>query len=269
METSLKISIITVVRNGEQHIEQTINSIISQTYTNIEYIIIDGNSKDRTVEIIKKYNQYLTYWISEPDKGIFDAMNKGVQAATGEWIVFINADDFLVNNDIVSQVVPYLLNSNSLINYGQILYIEADESETLHGFEWNKIKQKFRYFGMVIPHQATFHSKQLFDNRQFNTKLKVAADYDLLLSYLSKNDAEYLPMIISKMRGGGFSSTVSPLKIIEENTKAQMANSRNSVFFVLRISVNAALFLIYFYLSSFFGTNIKSRIVTKLKIFFN
>src|SRR5688572_26809863 len=100
MPTSPKVSIITAVYNGDLYLEQTIQSVLAQTYANIEYIVIDGGSKDGTVAILKKYASKLAYWVSEPDKGIYDAWNKGVQAATGEWIAFLGADDLLFPDTI-------------------------------------------------------------------------------------------------------------------------------------------------------------------------
>jgi len=100
-----KVTVVTVTYNAEQYLEQTIKSVIEQDYSNIEYIIIDGGSTDRTLEIIKKYEKYLAYWVSEPDDGIFYAMNKGIEVATGDWINFLNAGDTYVNKNILSKVI--------------------------------------------------------------------------------------------------------------------------------------------------------------------
>ena len=100
-----KVTIVTVTYNAEEYLEQTIKSVIKQDYPNIEYIIIDGASSDRTVEIIKEYQKYISYWTSEPDSGIYDAMNKGIDIATGEWINFMNAGDSFVEKNTISKVV--------------------------------------------------------------------------------------------------------------------------------------------------------------------
>ena len=102
------ISVVTVVYNGEKTLEQTILSVVNQTYNNVEYIIIDGGSKDNTLDIIKKYEDKIDYWQSEPDKGIYDAMNKGIKLATGEFIYILGCDDFLIDKDIFENIKIYL-----------------------------------------------------------------------------------------------------------------------------------------------------------------
>lgn len=104
----VKISVITVCYNAVDTLEKTIQSVLEQTYHNIEYIIIDGGSTDGTVEIIHRYVDYLAYWVSEPDRGIYDAMNKGIERATGEWVNFMNAGDYFYNYDVISNVFKVL-----------------------------------------------------------------------------------------------------------------------------------------------------------------
>lgn len=224
MSTIPKISIITVVRNGEKHIEHTIQSIIEQSYTSIEYIIIDGNSTDNTVNIIKKYNEKITYWVSEEDEGIYDAMNKGVKSSSGDWLLFINSDDFLINNTVIEEAASYLKNSKSLIVYGNAVIIYNLESESIQGAEWNILKYKFRNIRMNLSHQATFHSRKLFINQLFDTSFKIAGDYNLLLSYLKDHDADYIPLTIAKRRAIGISATVGTIKLLMETRKAQINN---------------------------------------------
>jgi glycosyltransferase involved in cell wall biosynthesis len=218
------ISIITVVRNGEAFIEHTIQSIVEQTYRNVEYIIIDGNSTDQTVPIIKKYADKIKYWISEKDNGIYDAMNKGIKAATGDWLLFINADDFLVNNTIIEEVAPFLAKSKSQVVYGDVLLVYPVGPEKLKGAEWNKVKNHFRNIRMNLSHQGIFHSRALFKNRLYDTTFKITADYDLLLGYLKDNDPEYLPLTIAKMRATGVSATSSDIQLLKEIRRAQLNN---------------------------------------------
>lgn len=169
-----KLSIITVVRNGEKTIERSIQSVISQLTSEIEYIIIDGNSTDSTIEIIKKHQDYITFWQSEPDKNIADAFNKGISNATGEYVIFLNADDWFTNNSL-----GYFLSlkSNADIIHGNIVYYDG-------------IKEKFGRIGndkelineMTINHPATFMKLALINELGgFNTSLKIAIDYDLIL----------------------------------------------------------------------------------------
>ena len=199
------ISVITVVRNGESHIEQTITSIVNQTYKHLEYIIIDGNSTDKTVEIIKKYDDKISYWVSEKDGGIYDAMNKGIQKATGSWLLFINADDFLLDNDTLSEVAPYLSQTDSLVAYGDVAIIYASGTEIVRGDEWHNLKDYFLNVRMNISHQGEFHAAKLFENRLYDTQFKIVADYDILLSYLKYHDAFHIPLTVAKMRAIGVS----------------------------------------------------------------
>lgn len=219
-----KISIITVVRNGEQYIESAIKSIISQTYENIEYIVIDGKSSDGTVEIIKEFEDCITHWISEPDKGIYDAMNKGVRFSTGEWILFINSDDYLLNDHVIEQAVPFLNKCTNLIAYGQVqISFSAGEDKT-SGDEWDKLKYRFRNVAMCFPHQGTFHSKRLFDQGLFDNSFKIAGDYDLLLRHLKNNDATFIPVLIAKMRAVGISNNAGKLLLLRETRRVQVKN---------------------------------------------
>lgn len=267
MNSHTKISIITVVRNGENHIEQTINSIINQTYNNIEYIIIDGGSTDNTKNIIRKYNERIDYWISEPDNGIYDAMNKGILASTGNWIIFINSDDFLANNNIINDSIPFLIESKNLVVYGKLSYILPSSEEIILGNEWEKIKTDFRYKSMIgISHQATFHSKELFRKSLYDTRYKLAADYDLLLNHLKTNEASFIPFIIAKMRFGGL-SIQNYVGVFNELCHIYIKNSNYRIFF-------SKYWLSYFiktyshYISNkIFGPNLKTRIINSFTKF--
>jgi glycosyltransferase involved in cell wall biosynthesis len=239
-----KISVITVVRNGESHLEQTITSIVDQNYKNLEYIIIDGNSTDRTVEIIKKYEDRIAYWVSEKDGGIYDAMNKGIKKATGDWLLFINADDFLFDNDTLTNAAAYLQRSNSLVAYGNVIIIYATGSEIVRGEDWKNLKNYFLNVRMNISHQGVFHSAKLFENRLYDTQFKIVADYDLLLSYLKDHDAFHIPLTVAKMRATGVSSTSGNNKILREIRKAQQKNKMYAIlpsfkwiFYAVKISL--------------------------------
>lgn len=224
MTVNPKISIITVVRNGKSHIEETINSVLNQSYQNVEYIIIDGNSTDGTIEIIEKYSNRLAYWISERDTGIYDAMNKGVKASSGDWLLFINADDSIVHDRVIEEVVPFLNRANTLIAYGQIRFIFSEENDKLYGEEWNLVKNKFRHIANCIPHQATFHHKSLFENELFDSSFQIAGDYDFLLRHLKNNEATFIPILVAKMRADGISFSASKIKLLKDTRKAQLKN---------------------------------------------
>ncbi|MGJ0373065.1 glycosyltransferase [Aliarcobacter cryaerophilus] len=176
-----KITVVTVTYNAEQYLEQTIKSVIEQDYPNIEYIIIDGASTDGTIDIIKKYEKHLSYWISEPDSGIYDAMNKGIDVATGEWIQFLNAGDTLIHNQTINIVSKYLIDTNDLV----------------HGKMWrNKPYRKLTepycnihspLDGCFIWHPTLFAKLSIMKKHKYNTYFKIAGDYDFFLTALKEN----------------------------------------------------------------------------------
>ena len=180
-----KISIITVSYNAADTIEQTISSVVNQTYENIEYIIIDGGSTDGTVDIIRKYEDRIAYWVSEPDKGIYDAMNKGIDVATGYYIYFLGADDAILNINTFSGIADDILSSYAdFYSYG--IYVVN-----------NKCRQK--YYGNshargkkdvvdMVPHQGVIIKTKIMKKYRFDTKYRIAADYKLFLQcYSNKN----------------------------------------------------------------------------------
>jgi glycosyltransferase involved in cell wall biosynthesis len=171
------VSIVTVVFNGERHLEETILSIVNQTYNNIEYIIIDGGSTDGTIDIIKKYKGAIDYWKSETDKGIYDAMNKGVVFANGDWLNFMNAGDSFSSENGVKNFMKYKDTQQSLI-YSDILLI-SDQGEE------NKIIQhefKKYMFYRNICHQSIFYNyKKLRTMFFYDLSYQISSDFDLLL----------------------------------------------------------------------------------------
>jgi len=176
-----KISVITVVYNNVSEIEETILSVINQDYINKEYIIIDGGSTDGTVEIIKKYESYINYWVSEPDNGIYFAMNKGIEIATGEWINFMNSGDYFVCKETLSNVFAKfsftkygVIYGNTVIKRnGLLLKIKADSID--------KISIK-----MPLSHQSLFVKRFLIKSNKFNTFYKYAADYEMIFKLYKK-----------------------------------------------------------------------------------
>ena len=161
------ISIITVSFNAEKTIESTILSVINQTYPNIEYIIIDGGSTDNTIEIIKKYEHRISYWTSEPDKGIYDAMNKGVKIATGKWINFMNSGDTFYNNNIISRIF------NKIDDYNQYSAIYGD-TEFIFSNKNKIVTRKATKLYKIMPscHQSIFCLSEKLKMHNFNLKYK-------------------------------------------------------------------------------------------------
>lgn len=169
------ISVITVCYNAANNLEETMLSVLNQTYSNIEYIIIDGGSGDGTVDIIKKYADRLAYWVSESDSGIYDAMNKGISKANGNWLNFMNAGDMFINNGVLSKCFESNFYDNVDVLYGDVVYKYKFGKRTV---EAGNIQQIINH--MVFSHQSTFVRKQIMKDG-FNLQWRLAADYNFLL----------------------------------------------------------------------------------------
>lgn len=190
MKELIKISIITVSYNAVQTIEQTISSVVNQTYQNIEYIIIDGGSIDGTIDVIKKYEDKIAYWISEPDEGIYDAMNKGVKVATGDYIQFIGADDCLVNDIVIEKVVKNIIDTKAdIYSYGVLGVDEKSKKEIYKG---NKHARKHLYSYKMVPHNGIFVKRDVQLHNFFDTNYKISADYKCFLEWLRLPDIKIL-----------------------------------------------------------------------------
>jgi glycosyltransferase involved in cell wall biosynthesis len=212
MTQKIEISVITAVFNGEKFVEESIKSIIGQKNDNIEYIIIDGGSTDNTVEIIKKYADKIDYFISEPDNGIYDAWNKGVKQAKGDWIMFIGCDDFLVDNalQVFSQFIKNADDKTEYISSRRQMIDENNKKIRVIGWEWEwPLFLKF----MTVAHTASLHSKKLFEKYgYFDTKYKIVGDYEFLLRPREKLKAQYFDFISVVMREGGTSDTMIAIR---------------------------------------------------------
>lgn len=188
------ISIITVVYNAYSTLEATIKSVVSQKKELFEYWIIDGGSTDGSVEIIQKYEHQLAGWVSEPDRGIYDAMNKGIDRAQGDWIYFLGADD-LMTEGILSKVSPYL-QANFSVVYGDVKF---NSGHLMHSHLDIRC-----ILDNTLHHQSAFYHRRLFDGFRYNQKFSVYADYELTLRmYVQKQPALYVPYIISIFMIGG------------------------------------------------------------------
>lgn len=204
MNNSLKISIITVVYNSISTIENTILSVINQSYKNIEYIVIDGGSTDGTIDVINKYSDKISYWVSESDEGIYDAMNKGALKATGNYIQYLNSSDRLFNNSIIETIVKYIIDKTPDIVYGDIIMEKKFGCFHMIPKELNEFKNCFPLY-----HPSLLVKASLIKKYKFDIKYKIAADFDLLRR-LYYNDAsfKYIPVIFTLFEGyNGVSST--------------------------------------------------------------
>ncbi len=196
-----KISIITVSLNAVKTIEQTIRSVINQSYKNIEYIIIDGGSTDGTVDIIKKYEDRIDHWLSKSDAGIYDAMNKGTQLATGDWVNYMNAGDRFYCNTVLEDLFKQRLDEETSVVYGNsenILnyYSYLEEAKPLSHL-WK---------GMCFPHQSMFVTANIAKEIPYNTKFKFGADFNFIYTlYKIQKVFLYKPICIVNFRRGGVS----------------------------------------------------------------
>lgn len=208
------VSLITVSYNSEKTISDTIESILEQTYENIEYIIVDGLSSDSTVSIAKSYTSmfkdkgYSFLIISEKDCGLYDAMNKGIRISTGQIVGILNSDDFYVNKFVIEKVVIKMVSENADCLYADLLYVDESNLEKVVR-KWKANKGDFR-FGWNPPHPTTFISKETYNKfGLYKTEYKISSDYDLLYRIIHKGKVKtsYLEEYIVKMRTGGKSTS--------------------------------------------------------------
>lgn len=201
------LSVITVVLNCVGTIERTIKSIIEQECNNVEYIIIDGGSTDGTLDIIKKYEDNVSYWISEPDEGIYDAMNKGINVSTGKWIAFMNGNDWYEPNTFI-KLSEILENSISDIIYGKVNKIENGKKRGYIGIS-EKVDYEEIHIRNLYCHQGLFIRRDLFDViGLYDCKYKILADYDWNLKAHAKGfNPKFLDLCVANFTMGGISST--------------------------------------------------------------
>lgn len=228
----MKISIITVCYNSATTIEKTILSVASQTYPNIEYIIVDGNSKDDTLSIIKKHEDKIFKWVSEPDKGLYDAMNKGVALATGDFIGILNSDDTFHSNDVIEKIADFHKKNNVDASVGNILQ-HKDNGKIIRLYSskyWNPEKLTI---GFMPPHPSIFFKKELFNKYGvYDLGFKIGGDYELITRFFLKNKInwKYSGITTTAMLVGGLSSSgTSSYKLITK--EIQKALSMNGILF--------------------------------------
>lgn len=209
----MKVTVVTAVLNDAGHIEQTILSVISQTDIEIEYIIIDGGSKDGTLELIGKYKDKISLLISEPDRGVYDAMNKGIKYSTGDFVYFLNSGDVLLNPSILSKIKLEELKERNAIIYGNVVvaYGNIEALEKPRPFFNSKMKFK----GIGICHQSMFFPGELIRNEKYDLSYNIAADYDLAYRLWRKGTVFlYKDITIAKYDWGkGISS--NPYKLLD------------------------------------------------------
>ena len=233
----MKVSIITVSYNSAATINSTIRSILSQTYKNIEYIVIDGASTDGTFEIIQNYSDKVAKIVSESDNGIYDGLNKGISLATGDVIAFLHSDDVYANETVISDIVNCFDNGTQGV-YGDLVYTDkADVNKVFRYWKSCDFSPSLLSKGWMPPHPTLFLRREVYQKYgAFDISFKIAGDYDFMLRILKDNIAvKYLPQVIYKMRLGGESnrSIKNILDKSKEDLRAMRKSKINNPFFAL------------------------------------
>lgn len=249
------VSIVTVVYNGGKYLEQAILSVLNQSYNNIEYIIIDGNSTDNTLDFIKKYEDRIDYWISEPDKGIYDAMNKGIDLAHGVWINFMNAGDrFYESNTIEKVFKEYDPSPDFIYGHHQINYDQ----------NFSKIQKalpiKDLWKGMVFCHQSLFVKALLMKRYKFNIKNTMNADYEFIYSAYMNNFKFYnTGIVVSSILAGGLSDS-GCLRRVKDHWSIARKYSRS-----IKIDIYYILLLVDTFLKKVFKDILPRKFVNSMR----
>lgn len=225
------LTVIVAVYNGKDTLQQCIDSFTRQSYSHKELIIIDGGSKDGTVELLKKNNNSINYWISEPDRGIYNAWNKALMQSKGEWICFLGADDYFWNNLVLEKMAAELMKvpAQICVAYGKVMLInEVGESMYEVGRPWKIIKGELMQV-MCLPHQGTMHRRNLFErNGRFDESFRVGGDYEFLLRELKSVEPAFIPgIVVAGMRMGGISSNpANSIEMLRDFRRAQLMHGQ-------------------------------------------
>ncbi|MBW3761216.1 glycosyltransferase [Aeromonas jandaei] len=235
----MKVSIVTVCYNSEKTIEDTILSVAAQSYQDIEYIIVDGGSTDKTNDIVKKYlDNIVSVHISEKDKGLYDAMNKGIKLATGDVVGILNSDDFFVSENSLSELMSGFLTPDIDAVYSDLVYVESENTNKVTRLYSSKIfKKSLIKFGFMLPHPTFYAKKNVYNDFGFyKLSYRVAADFEFIARCVMNNVRfNRVPSITIKMREGGISSS-GILWRIHQNMEIVRACKENgistNIFFV-------------------------------------
>jgi glycosyltransferase involved in cell wall biosynthesis len=236
----IKISVITVCYNAKATLEDTLRSVKEQSYNNIEHILIDGASSDGTVDIIRKHEKRLAYWISEPDQGIYDAMNKGIQQATGNLIGFLNADDIFENNMVLGWIAEAFSERDINACYGDLVYVNRADSTRIVRYYRSKHFTPARIaYGVMPAHPTLYLAKDIFKKfGLFRTDYRIAADFEFIARIFGKQMIKfhYIPKVLIKMRTGGVST---------RNIKSNFIINQEIVRACLENNIPTSLFKVY------------------------
>jgi len=241
----LRVSIITVTYNSNATIADTIRSVASQTYSNIEHIIIDGSSTDNTLEIVRNTPNRITKIISEPDKGIYDALNKGILNSSGNIIGLLHSDDVMGSDTIIEEISEKFIQTSADIIYGDLIYVSNKNKDTiLRYWKSNPFDRSLINKGWMPAHPTMFLRREVYMKYgQFDLQYTISSDYDFILRLMQTRDLkiEYLPSVITKMRMGGvsnrslrnvFQKSLEDYRIIKKN------GLQNPLVILIRKNIN-------------------------------
>lgn len=239
--SNFKISIITVVYHAADTIEQTFRSVVEQDYPNIEYIIIDGGSTDGTLDVIKKYEDRIAYWVSEPDKGIYDAMNKGLSAATGDYIYYLGADDCLYASNSISQAASCLEEAPEIdVLCASVMMVDAgNRMEKIYSSDFS---EEDVMSGYNTPHQGMFVRRELLQKYRFDTSYRIAADYKNFLKFYLDQDISLktTDLVVAYYANDGISGNGTQAQRLEDIRALQENGINTSAYYAKKKKENSS-----------------------------
>ncbi len=233
----MKISIITIVYNNRETIADAIESVLGQTYPDVEFIVVDGLSTDGTTEVIRNYGNSISLFVSEKDGGLYDALNKGIKLATGDVIGFLHSDDLFYSQDSLAQVAAAFSAHNTDCVYADLLYVQkTDTNKVVRNWVSGEYERHNFLFGWMPPHPTFYVKREVYERLGlYNTTFRSAADYELMLRYLYKHQisATYIPEKLVKMRVGGKSNVTlqNRIRANREDQQAWLVNDLKPYFF--------------------------------------
>jgi glycosyltransferase involved in cell wall biosynthesis len=249
----VKVSVITAVLSNRKYLPAAVDSVLGQTHPDIEYIVVDGGSNDGTVELIRSYGDRISRFISEPDEGVYFALNKGIAMATGDVIALLHSDDFYMNPNVISQVVDAFETYSCDAVYTNLYYVSInDPDKIVRIWDAGIYDNGSFYKGWMPPHPAFFVKREVYEKYgSFNTTLKSAADYELMLRFILKHDIRihYIPKFFIKMRVGGKSNRSLGNRIWAnlEDRKAWKINGLRPKFYTLLLKPFSKIFQYRFF----------------------
>ena len=252
----MKVTLLTVTYNSEKYLEECINSVISQTYLDIEHIIIDAASTDGTLNIIRRYDEHISQWISEKDSGMYDAINKGIALASGNIIGILNSDDKLASIDVIEGIVECFKNNQVDAVYGDLVYVEQLNMQNVLRYWKGVTYKRFRFNYGWMPAHPTFYIRTslIADLGGYESHYYTAADYEFMTRYLYKFriNAHYLPKLIVTMRSGGQSNKNIKIRL-RANRRDYLAMKKNKIPFPFVVSILKPIIKLHQYYYTFFG----------------